>query len=48
MGKTLTEAMKEWKRTKKEDVNVRALEMLEKGFDLGGLKTKDRSKWHER
>ena len=46
--KALTRAMNEWKKKKKEDVNVRALEMLEKGFDMGGLKTKDRNEWHER
>lgn len=49
LGKALTEAMREWEKKKKEtDVNARALEMLEKGFDMGGLKTKDRSEWHER
>lgn len=48
LGKALTEAMRAWEKNKKEDVNMRALEMLNKGFSMGGLKTKDRSEWHER
>lgn len=49
LGKALTEAMKEWEKKKRTtDVNARALEMLRRGFNMGGLKTKDRSEWHER
>lgn len=49
LGKAITEAMIEWEKKKiASDVNARALEMLRKGFKMGGLKTKDRSEWHER
>jgi predicted transcriptional regulator len=49
LGKAITEAMIEWEKKKAQsDVNVRAIEMLRKGFKMGGLKTKDRSEWHER
>ena len=49
LGKAVTEAMKSWETQRmKSDVNVRALEMLERGFKMGGLKTKNRSEWHER
>ncbi len=48
LGKALTEAMMEWERNKRENTNMRALEMLDKGFSMGGLKTKDKSEWHER
>jgi len=49
LGKAVTEAVEEWARRKEEtDVNARALAMLKKGFNMGGLKTKNRSEWHER
>jgi len=49
LGKALTEAMIEWENKKKEvDVNARALEMLRKGFDLGGITYKKRAELHER
>ncbi len=39
LGKAVTEAMQEWERKKMEtDVNVRALEMLKKGFKMGKWK----------
>jgi len=49
LGKALTEAMREWEKKKKEtDVNARALEMLRKGFNLGGMTYKKRAELHER
>lgn len=49
LGKAITEAMKEWEKRKKEtDVNARALEMLKKGFNLGGITYKKRAELHER
>jgi predicted transcriptional regulator len=49
LGKALTEAMREWERKKAEtDVNARALKMLEKGFNLGGITYKKRAELHER
>lgn len=49
LGKAVTEAMTTWvEKKERSDVNVRALEMLEKGFKMGKLTTKDRSEWHDR
>ncbi len=49
LGKAMTEAMKEWERKKlSTDVNVRALEMLRKGFKMGKMTWKSRDELHER
>lgn len=48
LGRAVTEAIKEWAEKKEYDPNKHALEMLEKGFNLGGIKMKNRAKWHER
>ena len=49
LGKAITEAMDGWeKREQGSDVNARAIATLEKGFDMGGLKTRNRDEWHER
>ena len=49
LGKAITEAMLEWERRKSEtDVNVRALEMLRKGFKMGKITWKNRDELHER
>ena len=49
LGKAVTEAMQEWERKKMEsDVNVRALEMLKKGFKMGKITWKKRDELHER
>jgi len=49
LGKAVTEAVEEWARkTEEVDINAHASAMLKKGFNLGGLKTKNRSEWHER
>jgi len=48
LGKALTEAMKEWEKRKKYDPNVRALEMLRRGFKMGKITWKSRDELHER
>lgn len=49
LGKALSEAVDTWaEKTEKSDVDARAIAMLKKGFNMGGLKTKKRSEWHER
>ena len=49
LGKAITEAMKKWEKEKMEtDVNAKALEMLRKGFNLGGITYKKRAELHER
>jgi len=49
LGKALTDAMREWEKKKKEvDVDARALEILRKGFNLGGITYKKRAELHER
>lgn len=49
LGKALSEAVDEWaEKTEKSDVDVRAIAMLKKGYNMGGFKTKKRSEWHER
>ena len=48
LGKALEEALKMWTELKKADANAHALSILEKGFNLGGLKTTNRSDWHAR
>ncbi|MDE1868958.1 MAG: hypothetical protein KGH60_03270 [Candidatus Micrarchaeota archaeon] len=35
-------------RDEDEAVNRRALERLKKGYNLGGIRIKDRGAWHER
>ncbi|MBI4181388.1 MAG: hypothetical protein HY520_00270 [Candidatus Aenigmarchaeota archaeon] len=42
LGKAVTAALDSW--VEKED----PLSFLEKGLPLGGLKEKDRARWHER
>lgn len=49
LGKAITEAMIEWEKKKlSTDVNVRALEMLRKGFKMGKITWKSRDELHER
>lgn len=48
LGKAITDAIKALEEKVQYDPDAHALEMLKKGFNLGGFKTKDRSKWHER
>jgi len=48
LGKALTQAMKEWEKKQKQiDVNVRALEILRKGFKMGKITWKSRDELHE-
>ena len=49
LGKAATDAMREW-TVKKEasTVNARALQLLQTGFHLGGMKSKKRSEWYDR
>jgi len=49
LGKALTEAMREWEKKKIETDNVaRAMQLLEKGINMGGIKYKSRDELHER
>jgi hypothetical protein len=48
LGKALVEALKMWTELKKSDANAHALSVLEHGFNLGSLKTRDRGDWHAR
>jgi hypothetical protein len=49
LGKAFDDAMRTWMtRLENEDVDVRAIEELRKGYNLGGIKYKNRSELHER
>ncbi len=47
LGKAITDALEEWTDRKKGDSIVKSLSLLEKGIDMGKLKT-TRPEWHER
>lgn len=48
LSKAITEALKEWAEKSREEELEDALEMLEKGFNMGGMITKKREDWHKR
>lgn len=47
LSKAITEAIEEWAKRKAKDTE-KALELLEKGFEMGRLKFKTRAELHER
>jgi predicted transcriptional regulator len=48
LGRALTEAMDRWTRDKEQSDSVAAaLQLLDEGLDLGGLKYKHRDELHE-
>lgn len=48
LSRAFTDAMKKWIADDKYDPDSHALMLLKEGFNLGGLREKDRAKWHER
>ncbi len=49
LGRALTEAMDQWTKDKEHSDSVAAaLQLLDEGVDLGGLKYKHRDELHER
>lgn len=49
LGKAANQALGEWARKQSsERADMYALRLLEKGLNLGGLKTKRRSDWYDR
>lgn len=49
LGKAISSAMKTWmEKQESDDVDMRAIEELRKGYDLGGIKYKHRGELHER
>ena len=47
LGKAVEAALDEWTGRDK-NVEARALELLDRGFAMGGFVEKDRAKWHDR
>ncbi len=48
LGKAITDAIKALSDNSNYDPDRHALEMLKSGLNLGGIKNKNRAKWHER
>lgn len=48
LGKAITDAIEALAEKSLYDPDAHALALLKKGFNLGGIKNKDRAKWHER
>lgn len=49
LGKAFNNAMKIWtEKQENENIDLLAIEELKKGYNLGGLKYKNRSELHER
>ena len=49
LGKAMNESMKTWvARQESEDVDLRAIKELREGYNLGGMKYKNRGELHER
>ncbi len=48
LGEAVTEALDLWTRTNSKKSVIKAMELLEKGIDMGKLKYKSRDELHER
>ncbi len=48
LGEAVTEAMEKWSEAESKKSVSKALEMLEKGFDMGKIKYKSRDELHDR
>jgi hypothetical protein len=47
-GRIINEAVREWTKKKEKDNVSKALELLERGIDMGGIISKKREDWHKR
>lgn len=49
LGKAISSAMMVWmEKQEQEDINLKAIERLRKGFNLGGITYKNRGELHDR
>ncbi len=49
MAKIITEALEEWTKQKEDEKIIKkSLSLLEKGFNMGKIKYKERAELHER
>ena len=48
LSKAITEAVKDWAEKEDNEAVEKGLELLKKGFKLGGIVNKNRADWHRR